>query len=320
MPGRTSNNITLSTFLVKRWLPAIEPTVRPSTFIGYDIHVRHHITPYLGRALLKAITGEKLNELYATLAREGSAKGKGGLKPATVVRVHLTLHRAFRDAVRWGYLKANPCDASDPPRLRSVGNTEMKTWTAVELATFLAAIKNHPYYPVYHLMAMTGLRRGEALGLRWCDVDLQRGQLAVRQTVLQLRTGIAYSTPKTAKGGRVVALDRRTVSILEMHRPQGAAAKDLVFQRRPGAPLWPGEVTKHFKRLIKQTGAPLIRLHDLRHTHATLALEAGIHPKIVSERLGHSSVAITMDVYSHAVPHMQTEAAAQLGELVFGSE
>jgi integrase len=97
-------------------------------------------------------------------------------------------------------------------------------------------------------------------------------------------------------------------------------AKDLVFQRRPGAPLWPGEVTKHFKRLIKQTGAPLIRLHDLRHTHATLALEAGIHPKIVSERLGHSSVAITMDVYSHAVPHMQTEAAAQLGELVFGSE
>lgn len=309
----------VGTFLTTRWLPAIEATIRQSTHIGYEIHVRHHIKPYIGRSPLRSITGEKLNELYSTLAVEGLAKGSGGLAPATVRRVHCTLHRAFKDAVKWGYLGTNPCEAADPPRLRATATREMKTWTAEELARFLRAIKDDEWYALYHLIAMTGMRRGEALGLRWSDVDLERGDLAVRQTVLQLRTGIVYSTPKTARGARVVALDDRTTSILRGQRPDRVGREELVFQNAPGSPLPPTKVTKRFKQLASDAGLPVIRLHDLRHTHATIALQAGVHPKIVSERLGHSTISFTLDVYTHAIPHMQTQAAAQIADLVSDS-
>lgn len=312
-------NITLATFLMKRWLPAIKPTIREATQLNYSVHVRHHISPYLGRSRLSSITGEKLNDLYATLAIEGLAKGNGGLAPATIRRVHTTLHRAFKDAIRWGYLESNPCHAADPPKLRASAQPEMKTWTAVELATFLSAIKDHEWYEVYHLIAMTGLRRGEALGLRWSDVDLERGDLAVRQTLLQLPHGLKFSTPKTSRSARVIALDPRTVSILTSLRESRPNKSGLVFEQKNGRPLHPSEVTKHFKTLAGQAGVPRIRLHDLRHTHATLALQADVHPKIVSERLGHSTIAFTLDVYSHAIPHMQTEAAAQIAALVLGN-
>ncbi|MEO8323141.1 MAG: site-specific integrase, partial [Actinomycetota bacterium] len=168
----------LGTFLSTKWLPAIEAAVRKSTHIGYDIHIRHHIVPYIGKMRMSQITGEKLNRLYATLAVEGLAKGTGGLAPATIRRVHCTLHRAFRDAVRWGYLKSNPCEEADPPRLRASGSREMKTWTTEELASFLGAVASDEWGALYHLIAMTGMRRGEALGLRWSDVDLERGDLA----------------------------------------------------------------------------------------------------------------------------------------------
>jgi integrase len=296
-------------------MPAVKATVRASTHIGYDIHIRHHIVPRIGRRPLDGVSGELLNALYAELAVDGRADTSGGLAPATIRRVHVTLHRAFKDAVRWGYLGLNPCEAADPPKLRASAQPEMKTWTAVELAAFLAGIKDEPWYALYHLIAMTGLRRGEALGLRWCDVYLERGELAVRQTLLQLRTGLTYSTPKTARGSRVVALDPRTVSILKDHRPLRARPGDLLFTE-DGRPLSPGTVTKTFKVLARRLELPPIRLHDLRHTHATLALQAGVHPKIVSERLGHSTIAFTLDVYSHAIPHMQTEAAVQIANLV----
>jgi integrase len=191
----------------------------------------------------------------------------------------------------------------------------MKTWTATELATFLAGIEDEEWYALYHLIAMTGLRRGEALGLRWCDLDLERGELAVRQTIIQLRDGIHLSTPKSKRSARVVALDPRTISILEEVRTGSEDPSDLVFNRA-GEALPPVVVTKRFAELVRRVGVPRIRLHDLRHTHATLALKADVHPKIVSERLGHSTVAFTLDVYSHAVPHMQAEAAAKIAALV----
>lgn len=314
MVATPKKDITLQRFLTERWMPAVRATVRESTYIGFDIHIRNHIVPFIGRMPLKKITGERLNDLYAQLAVGGSARG-GPLAPATVRRVHVTLHRIFKDAVRWGYLRRNPCEAADPPRLRASGHHEMRTWTAVQLATFLAGSKDDPLYPVYHLIAMTGMRRGEALGLRWQDVDLDRAELAVRQTLLELRTGLRFSTPKTARGARVIALDERTVSILAEHR-NNTTPEGLVFARPDGSPIRPLLVTKHFKVLTDRLGLPRIRLHDLRHTHATLALQADVHPKIVSERLGHASIALTLDLYSHAIPHMQAEAAAQIAALV----
>jgi len=162
---------------------------------------------------------------------------------------------------------------------------------------------------------MTGLRRGEALGLRWIDVNIDRGELAVRQTLLLVSGRIEVSRPKTARGRRVVALDPSTADILAKHRQIGPDS-ELVFSDQDGSPLNPGAVSKRFSKLVRASGLPLIRLHDLRHTHATIALQAGVHPKIVSERLGHSTVAFTLDVYSHMLPRMQAEAAAAVAALV----
>ncbi|MPZ16134.1 MAG: tyrosine-type recombinase/integrase [Chloroflexi bacterium] len=307
---------SLAQFLTEKWLPAIRSTIRPSTFSGYENQVRNQVVPRLGRIRLEDVGPAELNSFYAELLACGRLDGKTGLSPATVRRVHAMLHRAFRDAVRWGLLYENPADRCDPPRDRT-GPESMRTWSPNELASFLIYAETDDLYPLWLLIAMTGMRRGEALGLRWPDINLETGEAAVRQTVVWVAGEVLMSTPKTAKGRRVVALDRRTVEVLRDLKDEARDDGGLVFAKDDGEPLDPNLVTRAFRDLVRLSGLPRIRLHDLRHTHATLALQAGIHPKIVSERLGHSNIAFTLDVYSHAVPHMQTEAAERLSDLVF---
>lgn len=311
--------VTVERFLWDIWLPAIKTTIRKSTFLSYESHVRHHVAPHIGCRRLDKLDGSMLNELYATLLERGRQNGTG-LSPATVRRVHTTLHRAFRDAMRWELIARNPAASADPPKLRASQRVEFSTWSADELRGFLEFVRNDRLYPLWLLLATTGMRRGEVLGLRWCDVDLERGEAAVRQTVISLNYVIALSEPKTAKGRRVVALDEHTVSGLRAYKKEKAPAAeaDLLFSYRTGTPLNPIDISKGFVKLGREAGLRRIRLHDLRHTHATLALQAGIHPKIVSERLGHSTVAFTLDVYSHAIPHLQKEAASQIASLLFG--
>ncbi len=207
-----------------------------------------------------------------------------------------------------------------PPHERADSVRDMVTWSGTELKRFLARVTDHPLYPLWHLLAMTGLRRGEALGLRWSDVDLIRKTLVVRRTVVSIGYEVATSRPKSARGQRVVALDDETVRVLGQHRARtGGSAEDLVFHQVNGEPLHPVTVSKTFARMVRESGLTPIRLHDLRHTHATLALEAGIHPKIVSERLGHSTVAMTLDLYSHCLQHMQHDAAARIARVVESS-
>jgi integrase len=195
----------------------------------------------------------------------------------------------------------------------------MKTWSAKELRSFLEFSKHDELHALWFLLATTGLRRGEALGLRWSDVDLRGANVAVRQTIVEVGGRILVSTPKTARGRRVVALDAASVAVLKQHG-RGLSKDDvLVFGRPDGSPLRPSVVTRRFRGLVADSGLPRIRLHDLRHTHATLALEAGVHPKVVSERLGHATIAFTLDVYSHALHHMQREAAEKLGQFLFGA-
>ena len=194
----------------------------------------------------------------------------------------------------------------------------MRTWSAQEVGKFLALTADHPLHEVWVLLVTTGMRRGEALGLRWRDIDLEKRRVAVRQTVTVVDNKVQVSEPKSRRSRRVVALDAgsiRTLSDLRARTPH-RRPDELVFSSE-GRPLNPTKVSKAFRKLVDQTDLARIRLHDLRHTHATLALQAGIHPKIVSERLGHSTISLILDVYSHAVPNMQEEAAQRIGDLIF---
>ena len=322
-----SSRLTLRDYLTKEWLPAIEHTVRPTTYGSYVAHVECHILPSLGSVQLQKLAPAQINALYAKLILAGRRNGKG-LTALSVRHVHAVLHRSLKDAVRWGRLARNPADLADPPRV-AAGGHELRTWSAAQLAAFLHSQRDDRLYALWHTLAMTGLRRGEALGLRWQDVDLEAGRLAVRRALVPCGREVLVSEPKTARGRRVVALDSETVTVLKVQAArqiqdqQGSAIwtdTGLVFTSKDGAALHPEVVSRLFRRAVKEAMLPDIRLHDLRHTHATLALQAGIHPKVVSERLGHATVSITLDTYSHAIPAMQEAAAAKIAELVFAGK
>ena len=321
-------DVTLGEFLQEEWLPIIESTIRSTTHASYKTHAQKHILPTLGLVKLQRLTPVMINALYAQLLKEGKVCGSGGLSANSVRRVHATLHRALNDAVRWDRLSRNPCDAADPPRLRGTEEERTRAWTNLELRSFLEVVKNERLYPLWLTLAMTGLRRGEALALRWADVDLERARLSVRRSLVPINGTVEVHEPKTSRGRRLVALDPFTVSVLkawswrqkEERLEWGPAWTDsgLVFTRPDGKLIHPERVSKAFRVAVKKTGLPQIHLHDLRHTHATLALEAGVHPKVVSDRLGHATVAITLDIYSHAIPALSEEAAATVAALVMG--
>ena len=323
------SSVTLGEYLVERWLPAITTTIRPSTHASYTRIVRLHVIPRLGAVKLQSLDPMMLNEFYAALLRDGCVLRPGGLSVRTVRYVHAVLHRALRDAMRWQLLTRNVTEAADPPKESAAVRPMMQTWSAATLRTFLEATEGDRKQPAWLLLASTGMRRGEVLGLSWSDVDLEGAQLAVRRTLVAVDMDVAFSQPKTQRSRRVVALDPTTVIALRAWRRRqledkvahGPAYVDhgLVFTRADGRPHDPNDFSREFDRHIARLGLPRIRLHDLRHTWATLALQAGIHPKVVSERLGHSTIAITLDIYSHVTPTLQREAADLVANVIFGT-
>lgn len=256
-----------------------------------------------------------------------SARQRPGLDKRTVNYVHTIIHRAFKDAVRWGRLARNPADAANPPKggQKSDG---IHAWDAPTLRSFLAesAREDERLHALWVLLATTGMRRGEALGLRWSDLDLDAGRLRVVQTLTQTRSKVKYGEPKTLSGRRPIALDKATVAVLREHRKRmleermliGSGFDDhgLVFQQPEGQWLKPDAVSATFLRRVAKYDLPYLSLHGLRHTWATLALERGIHPRVVQERFGHSTISITLGMYSHVGPTLHDEAAAQIAGLV----
>ena len=322
------HKMTVAGFL-REWLDAMRATLRPSTWESYRLNTEAHIIPRLGSVPLQQLTAAGLNAFYADLLAEGRRAREGGLSPRTVRYVHTILRKALAEAVRWNRLARNVADQANPPRQRNGTGHAMRTWSAVELRAFLEHVSGDRYHAAWRLAAHTGLRRGELLGLHWRDADLDVGRVAVTQTLLAVHNELSFSAPKTVKGQRSVALDPTTLGILRTHRKAqveerlawGSAYQDgdLVFAREDGSPIHPDRFSKWFDQHVRAVGLPRIRLHDLRHTHATLALQAGIHPKVVSERLGHSTISITLDVYSHAIPAMEEEAAAKVAAMVDAS-
>jgi len=294
----------------------------PSTTDGYSDIVRAHLIPAFGSLPLMALQPSHIQAYYGRMLESGRRDGKGGLSAQTVKHHHRVLYEALKHAVKHGVLIRNVAEAVDPPR---PDGKEMATLEPDDVHPLLNAAHETPYYTLFYTAIYTGLRRSELLGLRWRDVDLDLATLSVVQTLHYVpKKGYTFREPKTKRSRRLVDLSPSLALLLREHRANqelertllGRLLKpdDLVFSYPDGTPLPPNSVTKAFHKLAQSLGLSNIRLHDLRHTHATLMLRQGVHPKVVSERLGHSSVAITLDTYSHVLPGIQAAAAQRFDE------
>jgi integrase len=327
---RAPERITLGEYLVERWLPAKRGQLRASTFDSYARNVRNHVVPRIGSIPLQRLTAEDLDGFYADLLADGRRNGSGGgLSPKSVRYIHGIVRKALADALRKGSVTRNVADLADPPKPSASRKSVLHAWTAAQLRQFLDEIASHRLYPAVYLAANTGMRRGELLGLRWKDVDLDRGRLSIQQALVNIAYELDLADVKTPTSRRTIDLDERTVAVLRAWRKRQleeqllVGRRDdedaLVFAQANGSPVHPDYFSQVFERHVARSELPRIRLHDLRHTHATILLQAGVPVKVVSERLGHSSPAFTMSVYQHVLPGMQADAAATFSDAVFGS-
>jgi integrase len=310
---------TLGQF-IEEWLAAVKPELGLSAWDNYRIVLTRNVAPRIGHLPLTDVTAMRLQRLYADLLASGRADG-GPLSPRSVQLTHRILHRALADAVRWRLLPLNPADQVRGPK---VERKEQTVWTVGEAARFLDAVVGDRLAALWTVALHTGLRRGELAGLRWKDVDLRAGTL----TVAQQRTTVGYQTLVTepkARSRRTLLLAPVVVKALDGHRrgqleerlAAGPGWRDsgYVFVDELGVEYHPQRLRVMFERACHQAEVPAIRLHDLRHTMATLALTAGIHPKVVQEMLGHSGISVTLDIYSHVPQAAQRDAADRVASL-----
>jgi integrase len=311
------NKMTVVVFL-DRWLAYIKPRVAPRTFERYDEICRKNIVPLLGAVILTKLRPAQISDAWTKALACGHRGTGGALSPRTVHHMHVVLKGALRRALRWGMLSRNPAEAVDAPKVERAG---MSTYDLAQTAELIEAVRGTRIFIPAVLAVLCGLRRGEICALRWGAVELAAAQLAVKQSAEQTRAGVRYKPPKSGRG-RTVALPVTVVEELRAHRVRQAQEllrlgirhtdDTFVCALEDGAPLRPNTLTIYWDRFISGTELPRIRFHDLRHAHATHLLANGVHPKVASERLGHSKVGITLDLYSHVLPGMQADAAARV--------
>ena len=308
------HSLTVGEYL-DNWLKG-KQALRPKTLSLYRDVMELYLVPHLGSVRLLELRATHLDAFYAAITI-----GKRGrpLSPATIRRIHAVLRSALNSAVKRRLIPYNPAEHIE---LAAENPKRPKPWSPEQCLAFLSSIESDRLAVLYELMLVTGLRPGEAIGLRWQDVDPVRQTLLVAQQITEVRGRSVVGQPKTRRGTRVVPLDDHTASRLDDQRRRQAAEaaawgsswrdEGLVFTREDGSPLRPEYVTRHFQKLAARAQLPAIRLHDLRHTNASLALSAGVPLKVVSERLGHSQTAITADLYTHVHAAVGRQAAAQI--------
>ena len=307
-PGR----LTLGRYLEDRWLPHAATRVRPSTHDRYAGLVRHHIAPKVGRVKLANL---RPSHCQAVL----DAMVAGGQSSASVLQAHRVLSAALRQAVRWQILATNPAAGVSPPRLDAKPRSAPD---AVAVRKLLEEARGHEAHVPLVLAASTGMRRGEVLGIRWRDVELDAGKVRVVATLQRVHGELVFVAPKTDRSRRTITLPAFAVTALRAHRKAQNERRllvgpawhdlDLVVERGDGRPLDPDTLTHQFERFAERAGIEGASLHSLRHAYATTMLVSGVHPKVVSEALGHANVAFTMSVYQHVLPTMGEQAAAAI--------
>jgi len=340
-PGDTGARILTVGDWLAHWLVSRTATA-PSTVRGYTAHVRLYLTPYLGEMLLGELSVAQVQAMFAAIIRHHHALGTP-VSAATLTRIRATLRAALNAAIRRGLLTENPAAKAELPRARrpwavvwtpyrieqwrrTGERPPVAVWTAQQTAQFLASIEGHRLYAAYHLIALRGLRRGEAAGLRWCDIDLDGKTAVISQQLQQYDGRLAICPPKTPHSTRVIALDHTTVAALRAHRDRqraeagaygpGYRASGFVFTNLNGDPMAPDRLTRMFKKLAAEAGLPPVRLHDLRHGAATLALAAGVDLRVVQDMLGHSSIVLTADTYTSVLPAVAHTAAEKVATLI----
>lgn len=303
-----------------RWLKDYAgPSVSPKTAERYAQIIQDNVNPTLGQYQLSKLKPLHIQSFYTDCLTSGRKDGKGGLSAQTVLHFHRLLRKAFLQAVKWQLLARNPVDAVEPPRPQ---RTEMNAINEKETALLLEKLTGSPLFTPVLLAVTTGLRRGELLALRWKDIDLEEGRLTVNQSLEQTKTGLRFKMPKTERSRRQVPLPGVALDFLKDHKRQQNEERlrlgpvyqnnDLIFPRPDGSLMAPDSFSTNFAAFMRRSKLKRIRFHDLRHSHATQLLTQGVHPKIVSERLGHSNIGITLDTYSHVLPGMQEDAVLKI--------
>lgn len=302
------------------WLKFIRPSVSAKTLERYTEICRKSIAPQIGTVVLSKLKTDRIDQAFTKMLGEGRRDGKGGLAPRTVHHARRVLIKALEQAVTWDRLSRNPATATTPPK---VARAKMTAYNAAQTAALLDAFRPSRMYVPVLLAVMCGMRRGEIAALRWSAVDLGDNlrQISIVESAEQTGDGVRYKEPKSGHA-RTVALSAGVCAELRAHRARQAEellrlgiradGDTFVVAQADGQPLQPRSITHEWVRLISKTKLPRIRFHDLRHSHATQMLAAGVHPKVASERLGHSTIAITIDLYSHVMPGMQADAAEQV--------
>jgi len=311
--------IKLNEFL-QEWLATIHSQVSPKTHERYVDIVKNFLTPGIGTNLLTKLEPLAIQRFYTKLETGGRRDGKsGGLSPRTRLHIHRVLKLALKRAVRMRLIAHNPADDVDPPKPR---RSSIVTLTVDQSASLLDAIRGKPIYWPVLIALTTGMRRGEICALRWQNVDFKKKTIRVVESLEQTKKGIRFKSPKTDRTRAVLLTEYALEELKAFKEKQKEELAELKITQTEntsvcggynGQPQWPTTITHQFERVInKMPDFPKVRFHDLRHSHATQLLEAGIHPKIAQERLGHSTITTTLDLYSHVTDTMQGEAVSKL--------
>ena len=310
-----TRSLTLGAYLTTQWLPAKKLHLAASTYRGYERNVTLHVLPLLGKVALRRLRYQQIEALYDKLLHPADGRG---LHPKTVYEIHLVIRGALADAERRGLVTRNVATIAQAPKQRALQRTEGQSWTDGELRQFLRTAAGHRHFPILWLAANTGMRRNELLGLKWPDIDFNKQRLALNRGLVAIGYEVHQTRGKTKTARRNIALDNTTLAVLDGWRALQTAEfaavgidndEQWVFTTGNGNTVHPHAVRESFLRIVNNANVRRIRFHDLRHTHGSLLLQAGIPVKVVSERLGHANIAFTIQTYQHLLPGMQADAA-----------